>query len=246
MKKYNWMLFFVGALILSSILLYVLHYLIFRDVNHIFIYMIGDLAFLPVEVLLVTLIINRLLNMQERRSKMNKLNMVIGAFFSKVGTRLLTYLSDCDPDLESIRKDLIVSKDWGDQEFARINKILKAYDYGVDMHKVDLEGVREFLTGNMNFMVRLLENPVLLEHEYFTELLWAVFHLTEELNNRKDLMSLPDTDIEHLSGDFKRAYGLLVREWLFYMKHLKDRYPYLFSLAMRMNPFDQDASVIVK
>ncbi|MBU3968431.1 MAG: hypothetical protein KKG76_13860 [Euryarchaeota archaeon] len=246
MKKYNWLLFFVGALILSSILLYVLHYLIFRDVNHIFIYMIGDIAFLPIEVLLVTLIIHRLLNMQERRSKMNKLNMVIGAFFSKVGTRLLTYLSDCDPDLESIRKDLIVSKEWGDPEFTRINELLKAYDYGVDMEKVDLEGVREFLTGNMNFMIRLLENPVLLEHEYFTELLWAVFHLTEELNNREDMKSLPDTDIEHLSGDVKRAYGLLVREWLFYMKHLKDRYPYLFSLAMRMNPFDQEASVIIK
>lgn len=125
-------------------------------------------------------------------------------------------------------------------------KLFYSPDYGVDMHKVDLEAVREFLTGNMYFMIRLLENPVLLEHEYFTELLWAVFHLTEELNNREDMKSLPDTDIEHLSGDIKRAYGLLVREWLFYMKHLKDRYPYLFSLAMRMNPFDQEASVIVK
>jgi hypothetical protein len=30
------------------------------------------------------------------------------------------------------------------------------------------------------------------------------------------------------------------------MKHLKENYPYLFSLAMRTNPFDADASVIVK
>ena len=27
---------------------------------------------------------------------------------------------------------------------------------------------------------------------------------------------------------------------------LKDNYPYLFSLAMRMNPFDQEASPVVK
>jgi len=39
---------------------------------------------------------------------------------------------------------------------------------------------------------------------------------------------------------------LLVHQWLDYMKHLKDNYPYLFSLAMRANPFDQDASPIVK
>jgi hypothetical protein len=57
---------------------------------------------------------------------------------------------------------------------------------------------------------------------------------------------LPDTDRQHLAGDVKRVYNLLVHEWLNYMQHLKDNYPYLFSLAMRINPFDQDASVIVK
>jgi hypothetical protein len=240
------MLLFSASLIISSILLYIFHYLIFRDTHHIFIYLIGDIAFLPFEVLLVTLIIDRLLNMQEKRSKMNKLNMVIGVFFSKVGIKLLTYFSDFDPDLEKIKEDLIVSKEWDDEEFSRVNELLKEYDYSVDIQKIDLEGLRRFLSGNMNFLVRLLENPILLEHEYFTELLWAVFHLTEELNNREDLKSLPDTDIEHLSIDIKRAYGLLVREWLGYMRHLKNRYPYLFSLAMRMNPFDQEASVIVK
>jgi len=29
------------------------------------------------------------------------------------------------------------------------------------------------------------------------------------------------------------------------MEHLKVNYPYLFSLAMRTNPFDRDASPIV-
>jgi len=38
----------------------------------------------------------------------------------------------------------------------------------------------------------------------------------------------------------------LVRQWLAYMKYLKNFYPYLFSLAMRTNPFDQHASPIIK
>lgn len=88
--------------------------------------------------------------------------------------------------------------------------------------------------------------PNLLEHESFTELLRAVCHLTQELSHRKDLIELPDTDYEHLAGDIKRAYVLLVHEWVDYMKYLKDNYPYFFSLAMRTNPFDQDASPIVK
>jgi hypothetical protein len=42
------------------------------------------------------------------------------------------------------------------------------------------------------------------------------------------------------------VYGLLVIEWLKYMQHLKQQYPYLFSLAMRTNPFDANASAIVR
>jgi len=51
-------------------------------------------------------------------------------------------------------------------------------------------------------VLRLLENPNLLEHEAFTE-------------------------------------------WLSHMEHLKSDYPYLFSLAVRSNPFDPNASIAV-
>jgi len=40
--------------------------------------------------------------------------------------------------------------------------------------------------------------------------------------------------------------GLLLVEWLSYMEHLQDDYPYLFSLAIRTNPFDQDASAAIR
>jgi hypothetical protein len=94
-------------------------------------------------------------------------------------------------------------------------------------------------------MVRLLENPLLLEHESFTDLLWAVFHLTEELDSRDSLEGLPGIDMEHLAGDAARAYERLTGQWLSYMEHLKKAYPYLFSLALRLNPFDPEASVFV-
>ena len=89
------------------------------------------------------------------------------------------------------------------------------------------------------------QNPNLLEHESFTEALRAVFHLTEELESRRELTGLPEADRRHLAGDATRANARLVDEWLDYMKHLKDRYPYLFSLAIRTNPFDETASQVV-
>jgi len=246
MKRFSWQILLGLALILLSVILYLIHYVIFRDAHHIFIYLLGDIAFVPVEVLLVTVIIHRLLSEREKRARLEKLNMVIGSFFSEVGTILLTYFSDFDPKLATIRKHLIVTNDWSEQEFLSVSKRLGNYDYMVDIRKVDLEGLRGFLVGKREFMLRLLENPTLLEHESFTELLRAVFHLTEELERRGDVRQLPDTDYEHLAGDIKRAYILLVQRWLDYMKYLKDNYPYLFSLAMRTNPFDQTASPFVR
>jgi hypothetical protein len=46
--------------------------------------------------------------------------------------------------------------------------------------------------------------------------------------------------------DLTRVYSQLVIEWLTYMHHQKKKYPYLFSLAMRTNPFDEHASAIVQ
>jgi hypothetical protein len=46
--------------------------------------------------------------------------------------------------------------------------------------------------------------------------------------------------------DIKRAYSLLITEWLAYMEHLRQDYPFLFSLAMRTNPFDPSATPEIK
>ena len=70
--------------------------------------------------------------------------------------------------------------------------------------------------------------------------------MAEELEVREDLQGLPDEDYQHLYGDIKRVYGQLARQWLEYMEHLKGSYPYLFSLALRTNPFNRSASPVVR
>jgi hypothetical protein len=92
----------------------------------------------------------------------------------------------------------------------------------------------------------MLENPNLLEHESFTDLLWAVFHVADELRHRDDFAQLPQEDVEHLAGDLFRAYRAAFLEWVAYMKHLKSDYPYLYSLAIRLHPFDPNANATIK
>ena len=98
----------------------------------------------------------------------------------------------------------------------------------------------EFLKQKGDLLLRQIENPTLVEHESFTELLWAVIHLRDELMSRKSLVNLSEADVEHLANDAKRVYNALIRRWVDYLHHLKRSYPYLFSLAVRTNPFNQE------
>jgi hypothetical protein len=233
-------------LILLSVLFYLIHFALFRDAHHIFIYLVGDIAFVFIEVLLVTLIIHQVLSEREKRAMLKKLNMVIGAFFSEAGMPLLKQFWAFDTETETFGRHLNIDNEWSPEHFDKMEEILSSREFKINVHKGNLEETRSFLIDKRAFLLRLLENPNLLEHEEFTELLWAAFHLAEELSHRKTVHGLPDTDYDHLAGDIKRAYGLLVREWLSYMEHLKANYPYLFSLAVRTNPFNPQASVEVK
>jgi len=186
-----------------------------------------------------------MLNRREQRARLEKLYMVIGAFFSRVGTDLLALFVEADGALETIRDTYALRTDWSAPDFQRARQALLRYNPKIDTGRVDLDRLCEFLAEREEFLLRLLENPTLLEHESFTDLLWAVFHLAEELAHRDDKSSLPDSDLAHLRGDITRAYRGLLHEWLAYMEHLKKRYPYLFSLACRTNPFNKAASVII-
>lgn len=242
MKKLSWQFWLAMFLIVLSILLYSLHYVIFLDPHHIFIYMLGDLAFLPIEVLLVTVIVHRLLSQREKRVMLEKLNMVIESFFSEVGTGLLRYFIKYDPDIDKIRKELLVNTSWSNGDFMTAKNAMTQIDHGILCPRGELDKIKEYLREKREFLLRLLENPNILEHESFTDTLWAVFHLIEELLQREDLKAVCDKDLDHLRGDMNRAYNALISQWLDYMMHLKNSYPYLFSLAARMNPFDPDAS----
>ena len=120
----------------------------------------------------------------------------------------------------------MVKGEWSDQQFSAVSKRVRSYDYEIHYSESDLEALKTFLMGKRKFLLGLLENPNLLEHETFTELLWAVFHLSEELAVREDLQHLLPSDGIHIAGDIQRAYTILIVEWLAYMKHLKQDYPY--------------------
>jgi len=246
MKNISWKIWISLLLISLTIALHFVHYLIFRDAHHVFIYLLGDIAFLPLEVLLVTFVIERLLHEREKKSLLKKLNMLIGSFYSEVGTHLIKNCSGFVTDLSEISSHMLISGKWSDKDFLNAMVLVKNSSPKIDSRRGELESLRIFLESKRPFLLSLLANPNMLEHDAFTDLLWAVFHLDEELSFRDDLKNMPSTDLDHLSGDIKRAYTQLLSEWLAYMKHLKSDYPYLFSLAARTNPLDANADPVVR
>jgi hypothetical protein len=232
--------FFVilGAILMAaSALLYYIHFLIFRDAHHIYIYLLGDVAFLPIEVLLVVLILERLLAYREKRAILQKMNMVIGAFFSEVGNYLLADLIRYFDNREEVSRHLALAANWTAADFKRADAFAYHLKIDLDINRIDLGELKRFLSGKRSYLLTLLENPNLLEHDRFTDLLWATTHLDEELEARTSLKGLPEADLQHLAVDIQRMYDHLASEWLDYVQHLKANYPFLFSLVLRTHPF---------
>lgn len=246
MRLGSWQAALGASLVASSVVIYYVQNLIFGKPEDTFFYMFQDLAFVPVQVLLVTLILNQLFKRREQLALQKKLNMVIGVFFSEVGSYLLKSFSEFDMKDGEIHSALKMTAGWTGRDFKGALDRVRAHEFAIDSNKGDLHALKGFLSDRKAFLLGLLGNPNLLEHESFTELLWAVFHLTEELSRRQSLGALPDTDHAHISGDIKRAYTLLLSEWLAYNSHLKDDYPFMYSFVVRTNPFNPDAEVEVK
>jgi hypothetical protein len=245
MKPNRFILLLSITLVSLSAILFSIQYLVFRDTRDTFFYLFQDVAFLPMQVMLVTIVLDRIMRITEKRERLTKQNMVIGTFFSEMGAELLKYFSSVDPNIESVRENLVVKGSWIDKDYKAASMHLAAYQPGISIDKVNFEEFKTTLVGHRVFLLGLLENQNLLEHERFTDVLWATFHLLEELMYRKDFSQSPRSDLEHLAGDMKRAYQNLICQWIDYMQHLKVSYPYLFSLAQRTNPFDPTSKVEV-
>lgn len=187
-----------------------------------------------------------LISRREKAARDLKLYMVEGIFFSELGSDLLHLLTQGDPGRGELSQELRVKADWSPADFNRLAERLVAYDYQVRAELVDLAGVRKLLAAKTGLLLRLLENPLIADDGGFSECLRAVFHLKDELYHRRRLGELPASDTAHLAGDLKRVYRQLVMRWLTYTGHLSQRHPYLFSLAVRLNPFDPERDAVVR
>jgi hypothetical protein len=248
MNLRRWQVEIATTLIVAAAVVYALRWILFPSESfheEMLRYLVDDVAFLFVQVLLVSILVDGLMQRRQRDTMLDKLNMIVGAFFTECGTDVLGRIARLDSDLDAVRQDLLARQTWKTRDYERAKQAFRAHTPVIELSTDDLVRLRARLDEEKAYLLGLLGNQALLEHAEFTDLLWAVTHLAEELHARGDFDGLPGPDRAHLTVDVQRAYTLLGIQWLDYLRHLQTQYPFLFSLAVRTNPLDPKASVIV-
>ncbi|MBU1044311.1 MAG: hypothetical protein KJ915_07950 [Candidatus Omnitrophica bacterium] len=245
MKKIRRELAIFLVLVLLSVILYFLHYAVFHDKHHILIFGLSELAFLPLEVLVVTAILHRLLELRDKQALFAKKNMLIGTFFSEIGINLLRSIVFMDRSNANFLVNLKVNNESTKRDFKQGLRFVEHYTPELKVGNKEIIGLKDLILSKKPFLSDLIQHPILLEHKSFTDLLLSTYHLAEELNYRSNLDNLSANDMKHLVGDIERIYKQLLPEWIEYMRSLKNNYPYLFSLYIRLNPFIKSIDVTI-
>jgi len=246
LDDFKWYVLISTILILLSVISYSMQIYLFHHENDTYFYFLQDLSFVPIQVLIVSFVIDRLLKRQQRISLLKRVYVAIGIFYNELGNELLKHFFDITSNKDELKNRLEITSHWKLKDFEKAEKWINTNPVAIEVSREKLELLKDYLDRKRTFLLTLLENSNLSEHDTFTDTLLGVCHLSDELALRNDLTDIPAADLAHLSIDIKRAYHGIVKEWFFYMNHIRNEYPFLYSLALRSNPFSNKTSVVIE
>lgn len=215
-------------LVALSAIMFLIHYLAFGQAVNTAYYSLMNLCFIPINSLVVTLILERLIDYKSKQERMEKLNMLISLFFTEVGYKLMHLIIEADKS----GKNYITSFNDLEEVKSQVDK----HDYNIDIKDIELDKIMDALLEKSNLLVSLISNENITQHEIFTDLLMSVIHLRDEIifykNDKKG-----ELDSSHLEKDILRVYQNISIQWVDYLKYLNKSYPFLYNNAIRLNPF---------
>ena len=234
MKNLKHYLFVSFILILLSFIMFLFHYLIFGQLENTIYYSFMSLCFIPINILAVTLVFEKLVERRARLERLNKLNMLVGLFFSDIGFTLLKLIVAGDENIH------VLDLDFTDLKSCETK--LKSHNHQVVFENINYSELKELVIGARDILSSLISNESILEHETFADLLMSLMHLRDEIIFIKYTELTPD-DCSHLKGDLTRVYENLTYQWINYLSHLRQFYPYQYSGAIKFNPFTLNKNI---
>ncbi|EPZ55434.1 hypothetical protein H477_3436 [[Clostridium] sordellii ATCC 9714] len=217
MKKIRYYFVISFILIALSAVMFLIHYLVFGQALNTAYYSLMNLCFIPINSLVVTIILEKLIDYRAKKDRIEKINMLVGIFFTEVGGKLMHLIIDSDKDAKNYITNF--------EDLNNIKKCLNEYDYKVDMNNIDLCSIKNILLENNNLFVTLISNENVFQHQIFTDLLMSVVHLRDEIifMEKDDNLEL---NINHLENDVIRVYKNISIQWISYLEYLNKSYPF--------------------
>lgn len=231
MKKIRYYFVISFILIALSSIMFFIHYLIFGQALNTAYYSLMNLCFIPINSLVVTIMLEKLIDYRAKKDRIEKINMLVGIFFTEVGGKLMHFIIDADKDAKNYITNF--------EDLNKIKKCLYEYNYKVDMKYIDLCAIKNILVEHNNLFVTLISNESILQHQIFTDLLMSVIHLRDEIIFMEKDNGL-ELNINHLENDVIRVYKNISIQWISYLEYLQKSYPFLYNNAIRVNPFKFD------
>lgn len=231
MKNLKYYLVVSIILIVLSLIMFFIHYEIFGQLENTIYYSVMNLCFIPINILAVTVLFDKLTERRRYNERLSKLNMLVGIFFSDMGYKLLNIIALGDENIKKEKLDFNDLKACGNW--------LKEYDHNIKFEKIDYEELKNLVVENRGILASLISNENILEHETFSDLLIALVHLRDEIVLVR-YKELTKDDSKHIKGDVVRVYKALTVQWTSYLQHLKEFYPYQYNSYIKINPLKSE------
>jgi len=220
----------VMILIAVSAVIYLLQIAIFHDERTTAFYILQDLAFMPVTIAIATLVVGEIMNEQEKKDRLEKTRMLTSSFFTGMGAYLMhgiLGMTNADAFIHGVVRS---GADLPETE-EEIRKKIQEAKLTVHIDAAGYTKARQIITANQTNILVIASNPLIIEHECFTEMLWGVFHLMDEFRLRGSWDDLSKDDIYHFNQDFEEVLRLMLMNWVGNARYLKETYPAFYAAA---------------
>lgn len=215
----------ISVLLAISACIYGMQILIFKDVRNTEFYIFQDMAFIPISIAITTVVVGELLDINNKRDSRQKTRMLTSTFFSDIGFELMSMLALVS-NIDETLLQTINDSDLSEQD--KISAIKNSgFTVNADMGIYTI--ISDVIIASKTDILILSSNPMLYDHEYFSDLLWELLHLMDEFRLRGDYVKLTPNDLTELNSDFAQVLELLLINWVVNAKYLKETYPNFYK-----------------
>ena len=213
-----------------SAVIYGLQFIIFKDPGTTAFYFLQDMAFMPITIAIATLAVGELMNERERKEKIHRTRMLTSSFFTELGAPLMEIMLSSALNREEL-EDMVGGHIESVIDVQKLQSVIKDVPIRYELQEETYTQTAELISENRTGMLILASNPVVLEHELFTDMLWGILHIMDEQRLRGSYDQLTEDDIYHLGSDFEKVLRMLLINWVSNAEYLRETYPNFYAAA---------------